>query len=84
MDKIKNIYENLTVDELKEAFLEIAEQKKTGILKNGIIRKIQKQIREIIKDNHFSMESVENAITWEISKRWYNGFYGVIEGFIKE
>ena len=84
MDKIKSIYENLTVEELKQAVKEIAEEHETGILKDGIIRNIQKQIREIIDGNHFPIESVYQGITWEISKRWYNGFYGVIEGFIKE
>ena len=84
MDTIKTIYENLTVEELKQAVQEIAEQNESGDLSNGVIRKVLKQVREVTKDNHFSLSSVENSITWEICKRWYNGTYGSREGEIKE
>ena len=84
METIKTIYENLTVEELKQSIQEIAEQNESGDLPNGVIRKILKHVREVTKDNHFPLSSVENSITWEVCKRWYNGTYGSREGVIKE
>ena len=84
MDTIKTIYENLTLEELKQAVIEIAEQNESGDLLDRVVRKILGQVREITKDSHFPLASVENSITWEVCKRWYNGTYGSREGEIKE
>ena len=84
MDTIKTIYENLTVEELKQAVQEIAEQNESGDLPDGIVRKILKHVRKVTKDNHFPLASVESSITWEICRRWYNGTYGSREGEIKK
>ena len=66
METIKTIYENLTVEELKQAVQEIAEQNESGDLPDGVIRKVLKQARIVTKDNHFPLASVENSITWDI------------------
>ena len=84
METIKTIYENLTVEELKQSVREIAEQKKTGLLTNGIIRKVQNKITEFLGGEYFSIDKIENDIAWEVCKRWYNGTYGSREGEIGE
>lgn len=84
MDRIKEIYENLSVDGLKNAIEEVAEEHQTGVYKqDGVLRRVQKQVSEII-GNRYPIESVVNSITWELSKRWYNGFYGYKETLIND
>ena len=85
MDKLKDIYQNLTADELRQAILEISKKNEVGLFdKNGIIRKIQLQIKKVMNEERFPIEIVVSAITWEISRRWYNGVYGITEGNIEE
>lgn len=81
MDRIEEMFINLKPEELKEAVKEIANKNETGVYKqDGIVRSVLIAIRHITDDNHYPIISVETAITWEISRRWYNGFYGIIEG----
>jgi hypothetical protein len=82
MDKIKNLFNNLTVEELKDAVLEIADKNENRLYKpNGVIRTLQIRLKDIINDNHYPIEAVEKAITWEISRRWYD-FIDFLEGKI--
>lgn len=85
MDRIKDIYQSLTESQVKEAVLEIAERNETGYYKSdGVLRKIQHQIIEIINSERYSIEAVVHGVTWEISRRRYNELYGIAENIIEE
>lgn len=84
MDRIKNIYQSLTEQELKSAVKDIASQHETGFYYyDGVLGTVQNKISAIIGER-YSIEAVVHGITWEISRRWYNGFYGVTESSVEE
>lgn len=73
MDQIKEIFTNLSSDDLAQGVIEIFDKNNNGCYEEGgILRNIQQQIRVIINNNDYPIEMIEKAVTWEISRRWYN------------
>lgn len=66
---LEQMIAKLSNDELKEAFIEITDWRKSGTLKDGIIRKTHEKFIE--HQASFPIFAMEFAFEYEMAKRWY-------------
>ena len=71
MKTLESIIEQLTDEELKQAFLEIVECRTDGVLPPGIVRKVHQEFTD--QGISFYIHGMELHILFEIAKRHYNG-----------
>lgn len=76
MVRFDELMSKVTDEQLKQAFDDILEWKKTGILREeSIIRAVHKQFNEENYDGDayqgFPVYGMENIVLFEISKRYY-------------
>ncbi|WP_240416472.1 hypothetical protein [Paenibacillus periandrae] len=69
---LARIVSELSEEELKQGYDELHELGKTGILVQGIVRKVDEEFRREIPTQQFSVTVLERAFLYEIAKRYYN------------
>jgi hypothetical protein len=70
MKRPQEFIHELLNEQLYHAFEEIEELSESGILPNGIIRDVSRQINQVYK-NSFDIDYVCKEVIYEIAKRWY-------------
>lgn len=71
--KIEDVFTNISDDELIKCIRQVKEWSNTGILEDGIVRELSKQVEIVghIRD-YESLRMSEILIYKEASNRWYN------------
>ncbi len=66
--------ESLNTSELSAIFEEVAKYRKTGILKSGKLRKLEADFSDNVSHTPYGecMRLVEDAVLFEMSRRFYN------------
>jgi hypothetical protein len=70
MKRPQEFIHELMNEQLYNAFEEIEELNKNGILPDGIIRDVTKRINQVY-NNSFDIDYVCKEVVYEIAKRWY-------------
>jgi len=70
MKRPQEFIHELMNEQLYNAFEEIEELNKTGVLPNGIAREVTSSIGSLY-DNTFGIDFTIKEIMYEIAKRWY-------------
>lgn len=70
-DKYDSIHESLN-ENLKTCFEEYEELNRTAVLKDGIARSIERWYKERYSIIGNVLETVRNAVYYEMAMRWYS------------
>lgn len=70
-NKLSAILKSLTDEELKAGVSEVKERHITGILVDGVVRKLARTIcKEVGSDMHYSLQIAENTIIETAAFKW--------------
>lgn len=71
MKRPQEFINELTDDDLKDAYYQLKDFWNTGVLKNGIVRNIHNSIESELGEMSYSLHQIERDILFEIAKRKY-------------
>lgn len=71
MNPIKELYANLSNEELESAMDELMESDETGIIPDGTVRDIARRVGTIMDTKSLDIFAVQIAIYKECATRWW-------------